>query len=199
MPRSVRESLARFPSILGTPEGFPREERRIRAFLGRVVQAATLHPPGTAVHSAIACAASPWAEDCPGRLVLRRSPEGGPVEWSCPVCGLGGEIGEWAGSDWDASDAVRPGNRTPVHLLPQEWRLLDHDLVLLDPELERLLAAATWDEGGAMLRGSRDEYLDLLDFLEHEAAMPGRLRRRVRILALAERIGLQLPPGPPPG
>ncbi len=104
---------------------------------------------------------------------------------------------DWEGTDWDLSGWANPsGRQIEVNLSDPHWRLLDRELVLLDPDVERLVAGALSRTSAigadVILRGSVGEFRDMIDFLAHEVGFSSDGSERSRLLELSDSISESL-------
>jgi hypothetical protein len=93
------------------PDGCLPDGRRGRVarFLGEIVCAASILPPGEAYQSAIRCRRRPDHKRCPGTLRLQRHQRSDEIHWCCTVCDDGGVITSWQRTRWDLSAEVQQG------------------------------------------------------------------------------------------
>lgn len=82
--------------------------RKIR-FLGEIVSAASLLPPGEFQGGSIDCRRRPKRQRCPGKIRLGRSPETDEIHWSCTICKDQGVITNWKETRWDLSPELKKG------------------------------------------------------------------------------------------
>lgn len=75
-------------------DGYPVQSGsadRIGEFFGRIVAAASLHPQGDVVPSALRCRRRPGRKPCPDHLLIVRRDDG-VIECQCPSCSDDGFI-----------------------------------------------------------------------------------------------------------
>jgi hypothetical protein len=83
---------------------FPAPAKRLAAYLGSIVRAASIAPADVPNISGVACRRRPGRKPCPGTIVVVRALLPSKIEWCCPSCGEGGVISNWKGTPWDASE-----------------------------------------------------------------------------------------------
>lgn len=87
----------------GAPVDIPAAARRLRDYLGRIIEAASPAPSESVVLTSIVCRHSSKQRPCLGRLRALRDGETGEIHWRCMSCGEGGMISNWRGTVWDRS------------------------------------------------------------------------------------------------
>ncbi len=159
------------------------EDPRQAQYLGWLLCAASLEPPGLFRQTAIRCRRRPGRRPCPGtmRVMLTEVPD--RMHWQCSRCGEEGSIGAWRHNIWNLRDWVAGKDPEP------------HDVELTVSEEEyRILREAIHGPcvvvGGGKLTGDgrvrlRGDLGDLEDFLLAlgEAPALGQKGRRARLLA----------------
>ena len=105
-----------------------------------------------------------------------------PIRWWCSVCGDEGVISNWADSPYDLRrrrlsvagdvDEVAVSDKTAAVL---------RDLVLLDPDCERLVYGMRAHPDGAALLTSADDLEELIGFVAAEANHEPNRRRQDRL------------------
>jgi len=85
------------------PDKLPGPARRLILFLGRIIEEASLKPPGEAVETSPKCFRRPGRKPCPGKILAHRERQEGSILWKCTHCNVGGEIHNWVRSPWDNS------------------------------------------------------------------------------------------------
>src|SRR5690242_12938633 len=107
------------------PLDIPGPARRFAAYLGALVQAASLQPAGHLLATPLPCRRRPGRRVCPGRLQVRRLDVPAEIVWGCPACAEEGVISGWKGTPWDYSPARTPGPEDVEVLLSEpEYRML---------------------------------------------------------------------------
>lgn len=172
--------------------------RRLAAYLGSIVAAASVAPPSEVVDTALRCRRRPGHRPCPGYIRLRQD-AGSRIVWECSACDDNGVISGWEDSAWDLSHlghrlpVAEPGERR-VELTADEYQAL-RTIWVLDPAQEWILAGARRSAGGVVvLMATVDELEDLAEWVAAEVN-DMRAGRRKRLLDRAlEQIEAVLPP-----
>jgi tetratricopeptide (TPR) repeat protein len=167
------------------------EHGQLRAGVARhlaaVVTAATSHPVGRRVLTAVGCPCRREGKACRGRLYVVGVEEG-EVVWECSECETSGRVCGWEGTDFDrrAARRAREGQAT-CRIFLTAWGLEElRKLTVLSADSRALLDAACWDpqrdravvEGtAAELRELRRELYRLLAAPGTEAKLPSRRQR----------------------
>src|SRR5215471_16042054 len=97
----------------------PAPAWRFAAYLGAVVQAATIQPAGRLLATPLPCRRRPGRRPCPGRLQARRLEVPAEIVWHCPACAEEGVIRGWKATLWDFSP-VRTSRPEDVEVLLSE-------------------------------------------------------------------------------
>jgi hypothetical protein len=160
--------------------------KRFAAYLGGVVSAATVHPPGEVIATGLACHRRPGHKPCSGWLLVRRAEAAARIEWACPVCSDEGVISGWEGSPWDLSPALSTNDERAALLSIDQYRRL-LGLRLLDTDSLRVVYAARRTGVGVMVSASEEDLENLIGYVADET---DRGRRRglddvIRILDAA--------------
>ena len=130
------------------------------------------------------CRRRPAHRRCPGRMTIAimGSEAAAPIRWWCSVCGDEGVISNWADSPYDLRcrrlsvagdvDEVAVSDKTAAVL---------RELVLLDPDCERLVYGMRAHPDGAALLTSADDLEELIGFVAAEANHEPNRRRQDRL------------------
>lgn len=168
---------------LDLPDTAPGPARRLGRHLTSVVRAATVGPADSAWTSALRCRRRPGHRACPGRLMLFRADLPAPIEWQCSSCGDQGTISGWEHSPFDLrrSGPTHRREHGPQLLISDEVADVLRDLLLLDPDSERLVFSARASEDGALLAADEDDLEELAGFVAAEANHEANRRRQRRL------------------
>jgi hypothetical protein len=171
------------------PLDIPAPAWRFAAYLGALVQAASLQPAGQLLATPLPCRRRPGRRHCPGRLQVRRLDVPPEIVWGCPACGEEGVISGWKGTPWDFSPPRTPGPEdVEVVLAEPEYRML-RDIEVLDRDAYRVIAGARLTGDGVLLTADPDELEHLAGFVAAEtnhAADRRRLRQLEELFGLLE-------------
>lgn len=170
---------------------------RFRDYLGAIVSACTLDPPGHVVETALSCRRRPQHRRCGGHISAKYPDEYDRIIWRCSGCDDNGYIDGWQDSAWDFS---RYADLTPRNGLEQiglflndgEYELL-RGIMVLDAETERLLLRARYTRSGIRLAGSEADMEVLFGALASEANHEHRPHRKRRLDRLYDRVSNALP------
>ncbi len=158
--------------------------RRLARHLGDIVRAGTAGEVGDPWVSALPCRRRPAHRRCPGRITIAvvSAEASAPIRWWCSVCDDEGVISNWADSPYDLRrrrlslagdvDEVIVSDKTATVL---------RDLVLLDPDRERLVFGMRAHPDGAALLTSADDLEELIGFVAAEANHEPNRRRQDRL------------------
>ena len=169
--------------FLDLPEDTPGPARRLAEQLGNIVRAATAGDAGTAWESALPCQRRPANRRCRGRLVVRRTEPGAPIQWRCGVCDDEGVISNWEDSPFDLRRRrlAVAGDLTEIVISEQVAAAL-RDLRLLDTDRERLVfRIRAAHNGGAVLAVADEDLEELIGFVASEANHEPNQRRQRRL------------------
>ena len=169
--------------FLDMPDDAPGPARKMAEQLGNVVRAATAAEAGTAWVSALPCRRRPGRRPCPGHIVVFRPDLPARIEWRCDSCGDDGVISGWEGSYFDlrAPRLRRPNGTVADFIVPEEVAAALRDVLLLDPDCERLVYQARARDDGIVLSADGDELDELLGFVAAEANHEPNHRRQQRL------------------
>ncbi len=170
--------------FLDMPHDASGPARRLAQHLGDIVRAGTAGEAGDRWVSALPCRRRPAHKRCPGRITIAiaGAEASAPIRWWCSVCDDEGVISNWADSPYDlrrrrlslagALDEVIVSDKTAAAL---------RDLVLLDPDCERLVFGMRAHPDGAALLTSTDDLEELIGFVAAEANHEPNRRRQDRL------------------
>ena len=168
--------------FLDLPDDVPGPARRLAQHLGNIVRAATAGGAGDPWMSALPCRRRPSRRPCPGRITIVRREPLAPIEWRCSVCADEGVISNWEDSPYDlrrrqltAADALNEV------VIADEVAAALRELVLLDPDCERLVFGMRAHNNGAALHATDDELDELIGFVAAEANHEPNRRRQHRL------------------
>ncbi|NLT56831.1 MAG: hypothetical protein GXX79_20155 [Actinomycetales bacterium] len=164
------------------PFDAPGPARNLAAHLERIVRAATAGDAGDPWASALPCGRRPGRRPCPGRIVVQRREPPAAIEWRCDACGDDGAISGWEDTPYDLRRRHLAVAGT-VH----EVVIGDHvaaalrELMLLDPDNERLVYSLRAHPDGAALTATVRELEDLTCCVAAEANHDDNRRRHHRL------------------
>ncbi|MBE0448970.1 MAG: hypothetical protein IBX64_12925 [Actinobacteria bacterium] len=162
---------------------------RIGEFFGKIVAAASLHPQGIAVPSALRCRRRPGRKPCRGNLLIARRDDG-VIEWQCPLCGDDGFIHSWEGTYWDRGKYAIPDlvseDIIEFTVTEDEFKELMKPMIL-SPESEAILYSAILIEE-VELCAPFDAFEEFMGEVAFEANHTDNRRREVILTQICERI-----------
>jgi hypothetical protein len=172
----------------------PGRPGQVGGWFARVAAAASLHPCEETVMTALPCRRRPGRRPCPGYIDLIRHRDGA-IEWACSDCDANGFISGWEGTRWDRRRAVaRVPAAEAVDLLLSEHEFAQiRRIEDLGPQGEVLMDGAVRVGGGVRVRGSAEEFAELVRDLE-VGARTCRGRRRQALAAIAQRMAAVVAP-----
>lgn len=105
-----------------------------------------------------------------------------PITWECTHCRDSGSISGWPGTPEDLS-GQRLSSKVPARDIDisDELAASLRDILLLDPDCERVVYRARTDGGRAVLSATEDDLDELLGYLAAEANHERNRRRRQRL------------------
>jgi hypothetical protein len=109
--------MAHFVELSESDAPSPTPAKRLAAYLGDIVSAASLFDAGIAWDSGLHCRRRPGHRPCPATIVFERSRETGDIHWWCPSGHEEGVIRNWEGTPWDLS-RLRGDNSDAEGALP---------------------------------------------------------------------------------
>lgn len=158
--------------------------RRLAQHLGDIVRAGTAGQVGDRWVSALPCRRSPAHRRCPGRMTIAiaSAETAAPIRWSCSVCDDEGVISNWADSPYDLRRrrSSVAGDLKEVIVSDTTAAVL-RDLMLLDPDCERLVYGMRAHPNGAALLTNADDLEELIGFVAAEANHEPNRRRQDRL------------------
>jgi len=139
--------------------------------LRAITSAATSRSAGRSWSSALRCLHSAGTAACQGHIVVHRSDVPASIEWRCSECGDAGTISGWQGSPFDLrqSDRAAPGAGIVEVLVPAEVVAVLRTILILDPDCESMVYAATTTERGVHISGDPADFEQLVGFLASES------------------------------
>lgn len=158
--------------------------RRLAQHLGGIVRAATAGEVGDPWVSALPCRRQPAHKPCPGRMTIAiaGAEASAPIRWWCTVCDDQGVISNWAGSPYDLRRRrLSVARDVDEVIVSDETAAALRELVLLDPECERLVFGMRAHPDGAVLLASADDLEELIGFVAAEANHEPNRRRQHRL------------------
>ena len=170
--------------FLDMPHDTSGPAQRLAQHLGDIVRAGTAGAVGDPWVSALPCRRRPAHKRCPGRMTIALvgAEALAPIRWWCSVCDDEGVISNWADSPYDLRrrrlgvagdvDEVIVSDKTAAAL---------RELVLLDPDCERLVFGMRAHPDGAALLTSADDLEELIGFVAAEANHEPNRRRQDRL------------------
>lgn len=179
---SPRVMVTDLQQLLDLPPETPGPAWRLAEQLGNIVRAATSGDVGAEWESALPCRRRPGHRACPGRMIVARTEAGVPIRWQCSACEDSGVISNWEGSPFD----LRRRHLTatgPVKdiVITYEVAAALRDLVLLDPDCERLVYRIRAQSHGAVLSATDEDLDELMGAVAAEANHESDRRRQKRL------------------
>ncbi len=161
-------------------------------YLGSIVSAATMAPPGVEVNTSIRCRRRPERKACHGFIRLRLQEDPAELNWWCPVCADSGVIRNWKGIPWNLSHtrgtaALNGAEFCEVLLAEAEFRLLS-EIEILEPRARKIVQTATIIDGGIILIGALDAVDELMGYIAFEANHEQRKKRQLALNQLFDKI-----------
>ncbi len=162
-------------------------------YIGSIVSAATLAPPGVEVNTFIRCRRRPERKACHGFIWLRLQEDPAQLNWWCPECADNGVIRNWKGIPWNLSHirgaAVTNGAEFGEMLLTEsEFRLLS-EIKILEPQARKIVHDARIIDGGDMsLWGTMEAIDELMGYIAFEANQEQRKKRQQALNQLFDKI-----------
>jgi hypothetical protein len=165
--------------FIDLPDDAPGPARKMAEQLGNVVRAAPAAEAGTTWVSALPCR-RPGRRACPGHIVVFRPDLPARIEWRYDSCGDDGVISGWEGSYFDlrAPRPRRPNGTVADFVVPEEVAAALRDVLLLDPDCERLVYQARATGDGIVLSADGEELDELLGSVAAEANHEPNRRRQ---------------------
>jgi hypothetical protein len=168
---------------LDLPEAAPGAAHKVAQRLGDIVRAGTAGDVGSTWISALACHRRPSRRPCPGRIAVLRDSVEGPIQWQCTGCGDDGVVSGWQDSPFDLRPrrphALPAANAGVV--VPQTVAATLRQLMLLDPDCERLVFGAKTSGEHAVLTCDDGDLEELIGYVAAEANHEENPRRQRRI------------------
>jgi hypothetical protein len=177
--------------FLDLPENVPGPARRLAAHLGNIVRAGSAGDANTSWVSALPCRRRPAHRQCAGRIAVARPEPPAPIQWRCSVCDDEGTISNWEESPYDLRrrrlTAARDANQI---IISDETAASLRELMLLDPDCERLVFGMRAHRGGAVLSVTDDDLDELIGFVAAEANHEPNRRRQQRLDAAFDALNI---------
>ena len=105
-----------------------------------------------------------------------------PIRWSCSVCDDEGVISNWADSPYDLRRrGLSLADALEEVIVSDKTAAVLRDLMLLDPNCERLVYGMRAHPNGAALLTNADELEELIGFVAAEANHEPNRRRQNRL------------------
>lgn len=161
-------------------------------YLGAIVSAATMAPPGVEVNTSIRCRRRPDRKACHGFIRLRLQENPAELNWWCPVCADSGIIRNWKGIPWNLShtkgtSALNADEFCEILLTKSEFRLLS-EIEILEPQALKIVQNATLNDDGVFLVGAYDAIDELMGYIAFEANHEQRKKRQQALNLLFDKI-----------
>lgn len=170
--------------FLGLPEDASGSARRLAQHLGDIVRAGTAGEVGDPWVSALPCRRRPAHRRCPGRITIAivGAEASAPIRWWCSVCDDEGVISNWAHTPYDLRRRrLSIAGDVDEVIVSDETAAALRELVLLDPDCERLVFGMRAHPDGAVLLASADDLEELIGFVAAEANHEPNRRRQHRL------------------
>jgi len=178
--------------FLDLSDDVPAPAWRLAQHFGNIVRAAIAggERVGDRWTSALPCRRRPGHRPCRGRITIVGHQPPAPIQWRCNECADEGVISNWEDSPYD----LRRRRLTAVSAL-NEINITDEvaaalrELMLLDPDCERLVFGMhAHPGGGAVLAANEDDLEELIGGVAAEANHESDRRRRRRLDAAFEAL-----------
>ena len=170
--------------FLDLSDGAPAPALRLAQHFGNIVRAATAGDErvGDWWTSALPCRRRPGRRPCPGRITIVRQQPPAPIQWRCNVCADEGVISNWEGSPYDLRRRrlTAVGTVNEINITDEVATAL-RELMLLDPDCERLVFSMHAHHGGAVLHASEGDLEELIGGVAAEANHETNRRRQRRL------------------
>jgi hypothetical protein len=177
--------------FLDLPEAAPGPARRLAEHLNNIVRAATAGDAGAAWETALPCRRRPANRRCPGRMIVRRTDPGTPIQWRCGACDDEGVISNWEDSPFDLRrHGLALADAVTKIVLTDEVAAALRELRLLDPDGERLVFGIRAHPGGGVLIASEEDLDELIGFVAAEANHEPNRRRQRRLDAAFDALNV---------
>jgi len=170
--------------FLDMPHDASGPARRLAQHLGDIVRAGTAGEVGSPWVSALPCRRRPAHKRCPGRMTIAivGAEASAPIRWWCSVCDDEGVISNWADSPYDLRRRrLSVAGDVDEVIVSDKTAAVLRDLVLLDPDCERLVFGMRAHPDGAALLTSADDLEELIGFVAAEANHEPNRRRQDRL------------------
>jgi hypothetical protein len=170
--------------FLGLPADASGSLRCFAQHLGDIVRAGTAGQVGDPWVSALPCRRRPAHRRCPGRMTVAivAAEATAPIRWWCTVCDDEGVISNWADSPYDVRRRrFSVAGDVGEVIVGDEAAAALRELVLLDPDCERLVFGMRAHPDGGLLLAGADDLEELLGFLAAEANHEPNRRRQRRL------------------
>ena len=104
-----------------------------------------------------------------------------PIRWWCTACDDEGAISNWAGTPYDLRRRLSVAGDVDEVIVSDKTAAVLRELVLLDPDCERLVFGMRAHPDGAILLASADDVEELIGFVAAEANHEPNRRRQHRL------------------
>ncbi len=161
-------------------------------FLGEIVSASTLAPPGAEVDTSLRCRKRPERKQCHGLIRVQLQEYPAELRWWCPVCGDNGTINSWKGIPWKkshirTSDDHQADDLCEIHLSFKDFQLL-RQISILDEDAVRVVKNAIKVNDGMLLLGRADAIDSLIGYIAFEVNHEAKYRRQLMLERLFDKI-----------
>jgi hypothetical protein len=163
---------------------------RMAHYFGSIIAAASSHPTGAWIDTAVQCRRRPGRKPCPGHIRVKRIDIPNQIEWCCSSCIDNGTISNWKGCEWDHSGALAQTDTKDiirVGVSAEEFRLLQ-DCIILEPDTQAIIDGATMTDSGIQLKGLWEDFDDLAGCVAFEANHTKSWKRDEILSRVVDRI-----------
>jgi len=161
-------------------------------FLGEIVSASTLAPPGNEIDTSLRCRKRPERKQCNGLIRVQLQEHPVELRWWCPVCGDSGVINSWKGIPWKKShikttDDNKINEFCEIILPVKDFELLKQ-ISILESGAMNIVQNAILVNDGMLLMGTVDAIDTLIGYIAFEVNHEQKPRRQEMLAHLFDKI-----------